>query len=87
MAESLNIVLQVEKIKRRTGTGPTVADELSHGNIREALNILEHPAPEMSPVIETLRDWIRDPTPSRNLGERITDELAQYTEVLELREF
>ena len=87
VAESLNMVLQVEKIKRRTGTGPIVADELSHGNIREALNILEHPAPEMSPVIETLRDWIRDPTPSRNLGERITDELAQYTEVLELREF
>ena len=86
-AECLNTSLFVEKIKRRTGTGPTVADELSHGNISEALAILEHPATEMSPVIETLKDWIKDPTPSRNLGEQICDELSKYTEVLELSQF
>ena len=87
VATSLNVTLHVEKVKRRTGTGPTVADELSNGNITKAMRILEHPAATMSPVIETLRNWIRDPTPSRNLGEQITDELSQFTEVLGYLEF
>ena len=87
VSTSLNVTLHVEKVKRCTGTGPTVADKLSNGLIDEAMRILEHPAAVMSPVIETLGNWIRDPTPSRNLGEQITNELSQYTEVLDYLEF
>ena len=87
VAASLNSTLIVEKTPRRSGKGEEVADELSKGNVSRALEQMDDPMPSRSGWPKVLRQWIKDPYPSRRLGEAIVDELATYTSVLEWGQF
>ena len=87
VAAALNTDLFVEKIPRRSDLGPVVADELSKGNVAEALGMMGDPCPTMSLVPSSLTTWIEDPHETRTLGEKIVDEMAQFTEVLDWGQF
>ena len=87
VAKALNATLAVEKVYRRSGTGAVVADELSKGRVSMALNHLPDPMEFPSRVSRTISNWIMDPVPTRQLGERIVDELATFTSILEWGQF
>ena len=84
---ALNTTLYVEKVKRRTGPGPTCADELSKGNIKTGLLLLSDPMSEPSRISPVLFKWISDPKPSRTLGEEVIDEIASFTKILDWGQF
>ena len=83
VASCLNCNLSVESIQRRSGQGACVADDLSKGNIETALETLECPARLPSRITRALSEWLSEPTESRTLGERITDELSEFTQILQ----
>ena len=87
VAVSLNVNLRVEKTPRCSGRGEVVADELSKGNITKALALMDDPMKNPSSVPLVLKEWIKDPFPSRTLGEMIMDELAEFTKVLDWGQF
>ena len=64
-----------------------MADELSKGNITKALALMDDPMKNPSSVPLVLKEWIKDPFPSRTLGEMIMDELAEFTKVLDWGQF
>ena len=86
-AVALNVSLKVEKTPRRSDLGEVVADELSKGMVSKALSLMEDPMSESSLVPIVLKEWIRDPYPSRTFGEQIMDELGVTTKILEWGQF
>ena len=87
VAKALNITLHVEKVKRRSDTPTIVADMLSKGLIKEALDLLSDPMPNPSRASSVLRSWISNPVPSRTLGELVVEELSHFTSVLDWEQF
>ena len=73
----------VQKITRCSSAESEAADALSKNHERRFLNnmpkALGRP-PKNVPKV--LRNWIENPVPDRNLGEKILDEMKRYTDIL-----
>ena len=83
VAAALNCDFWVEKITRCSSKESEAADALSKGHRRRFLENMPAAArilPRGVPV--ALKRWIENPVPDRKLGDKIVDEMRNYTSML-----
>ena len=85
VARSLNTRLEIRHQKRCSDIPTTAADTMSRGKVTDIFEAVGTSSPcRLGWVSRTLCRWLRDPKPTRLLGNKIVSELATVTSVLSL---
>ena len=82
LAGYLSCKVNVVKIGRCSDQGAKAADALSKGDWDRAWRNMPNKDDDPKRVPRVLLRWLNNPHPDMELGEKIVDEMSQYTEML-----